>query len=243
MSIPTDLTDLSLDAEVELYTLDLSTAHKTDGSQIPEGQAQVFTWTPGTIGDEVVKFGGVAYQPLPIYGSGYGWNGQGSPPLPKLQVMNIGGIVAGATIEFDDLVGATVTRIRTFRKHLDGQEEADPNTHMEPDIYRVNRKSLHNPSTIEFELSTPFEQLNKQVPSSMCLRNTCRFHYRRWVNGAWVYGTCPYAEDAMFDGLNQPTTDPSKDVCCRRMSGCTTRYGQRSALPLFAFPGLGLGST
>lgn len=236
--IPERLTDLSQDAIVELFTLDTSTTHHADGSLVDAGQQ--FHWVAGTIGDETVKFGGVEYHPLAISASGYEWNGQGSPPQPKLQIQNIGGIVAGLTMTLDDLVGAKVTRIRTFKKHLDGQSEANPNTYFEPDIFTINRKSLHDKKSIEFELATPLEALNKKIPSSVIMRNTCAYHYRRYANGRWYYGDCPYAGSQYYNASDIEQSDPSQDVCSRRMSGCLKRYGQRTPLPIKCFPAAGL---
>lgn len=241
MKLPQRLTDLSQDAIVALYQLDTTKGHYID--QTPVEQGQLFCWTPGTIGDETVKFGGVEYTPFPILGQNYEWSGQGKPPQPTLQVMNLGGIVAGLTIKLDDLEGCVVTRIRTFKKHLDGQSEADPNTYFEPDIFTINRKSVHTKSYLEFEMSTPFEQLNRSIPASIIMRNNCAYQYRQWRNGAWVMGTCPYVGSAMFDGTDAPTSDPSKDVCCNRMSGCLKRYGDKGKLPIKSFPGVSLESS
>lgn len=237
MTLPARLTDLSLDAIVTLFTLDTTPCHTMNGVQVTQGQ--VFNWTPGTLGDAPVYFGGVEYLPMAINGTDYEWTGQGTPPMPKLQVQNLGGIIAGLTMTLDDLVGAKVTRTRTFKKHLDGQPEADPNTYFEPDEFYINRKSLHDKNSIEFELATPFEELNRQIPATIVMRNSCRHSYRQFVNGQWIYGTCPYAGSAMFDGSNNPVTSQGQDVCSRRLSGCLARFGQKAPLPIKAFPGAG----
>ena len=241
MNMPKRLTDLSQDAVVELFTLDTSTTHQLSGEAIEKGQ--ILNWVSGTIGDETVKFGGVEYIPLAISATDYEWNGQGSPPQPKLQIQNIGGIVAGLTMSLDDLVGATVTRTRTFKKHLDGQSEANANTFFEPDIFTINRKSLHNKSSIEFELATPLEVLNKKIPSTVIMRNTCSYHYRQFLNSKWYYGDCPYAGSAYYDQSDVEQSDPAKDICSRRFSGCLKRYGQKVPLPIKCFAGAGLSSS
>ena len=106
MKIPQNLTDLSQDAIVELFQLDTSTAHNIDQTNVTEGET--FCWTPGTLGNEPVSFGGVVYTPYPIMGDKFEWNGQGKAPQPVLQMMNLGGVITGLTIKLDDLVGATV---------------------------------------------------------------------------------------------------------------------------------------
>lgn len=237
--LPSNTTDLNPDAIIELYQIDTSRTHYRNGQKVSDGQT--FYFTPGTIGDEKVKFGGTEYIPCPIQGKDYQWNGQGTVAQPKLNIMNIGGIVSGLTIALDDLIGAEVTRIRTFVKHLDGQSEANPNIHWEPDVFIINRKSIHDKNQIEFELRTPFEALNVKVPRSLIMRNTCMRTYRQWINGAWVYGTCPYTGDAMYDGDNKPTNSTGSDICSKRLSSCILRFGEKANIPAKnLFPGAGI---
>ena len=52
------------------------------------------------------------------------------------------------------MVGAKVTRKRTFAKYLDDGPDANPNKHFPDDVYFIHRKVSQNKYAIEFELST-----------------------------------------------------------------------------------------
>lgn len=234
---PPRLFDLSQDPLIELFELDTTPCHQLNGAQVESGQ--LLHWIAGTLGGQTVKFGGVEYQPLPIAAQDWQWNGQGSVPQPKLMISNYGGMVAGLTIAMDDLIGAKITRLRTFQRYLDGEEAANPNVMFQPDIFYINRKSAHDKVSVTFELATSFDQMSLTIPARKVLRNICGNTYRQWVNGTFVMGTCPYAGSACYLGDGTITTDPSKDTCSLRQSGCITRYGNKTKLPFDGFPGAG----
>lgn len=62
---------------------------------------------------------GNTYVPLPIDASGFEFSGKGQLPRPTLKVANIGGLVTAQLRDFNDLLGAKVTRRRTLAKYLD----------------------------------------------------------------------------------------------------------------------------
>ena len=96
-----------------------------------------------------------------------------------------------------------------------------------------------------FELSTPMDQQGKQIPARQVIRDTCLHRFRYWANGQWNYDgvTCPYAGPAMFLPNGEPTTDPTKARCGKRISDCkkhfSTILGENPTLPMFCFPGVG----
>lgn len=47
-------------------------------------------------------------------------------PSPSLKMGNVGGFITALCLEFDDMVGAKLTRRRTSAKYLDGMPDADP---------------------------------------------------------------------------------------------------------------------
>jgi lambda family phage minor tail protein L len=154
-------------------------------------------------------------------------------------------------IETGDLTGATVTRIRTFKKFLDGQPDADPDAHFEPDIYRVDRKSAHIPGvSVEFELASIIDQRGRELPAYVCMRDYCPLIYRRWTGTEFDYSkaTCPYVgfdgnppatAGAFFRRDGTSTVNPAEDKCGKRLSDCVDRFGDRP-LPYGGFPGMAL---
>lgn len=216
------------DALVELFTLDATAL----GSL-------VYRWTPGTLSDAPIAFRGETYTPLPIEAEGFEWNGRGPLPTPSLRVSNIGGLVGAFVIGYGDLLGATVTRLRTFRKFLDGQPGADPDAHFAPDVFRIERKRAHDGEMIEWELSTVLDQEGVQLPGRQCLKGACTHTYRRWTGSAFDYtrATCPYTGSIYFTGDGGSTVNPALDACGKGLGDCIARFPS-APLPTRAFPGM-----
>lgn len=225
---------LSPDALVELFTLDTSMLSNIYGTP---GTGSVYHWCPGSMSNAPISFAGITYTPMPIEGTGWEWNGQGKLPQPKLKITNTNGLATGLIVQYGDMLGATVTRLRTFAKFLDGQPTADPSAVFSPDIFRIDRKSQHNKAFVEFELAAAIDQMGIKLPRLQVLVDACTFTYRVYRNGAFVPGTCPYAGGPMFDAGDQAVGDPTKDVCSHRLTGCVARYGSATPLPFGAFPG------
>jgi lambda family phage minor tail protein L len=221
---------LGADALVDLFTLDTSSI----------GQTLVLRWVAGTLNGEPVYYQGNLYTSAPVQADGFEWNGRGSLPTPRIRVANFLGSITSLLISYDDLVGATVTRLRTFKKHLDGQAEADPEAHWPPEIYRVERKVSQNKMMVEWELSASIDQEGKQLPGRQCVRDTCMWTYRTWSGTTFDYtnATCPYVGDSYFkpDGTVAPSA--AEDQCGRRLSDCKARFGATAPLPFGGFPGM-----
>lgn len=101
--------------------------------------------------------------------------------------------------DFDDLSGAKVTRIRTFSRHLDrgtwyadavnsvlfdqnypppSNYDADPNAIISNEVYYIDRKSLEDKNTLEFELSTILDLQGVKIPLRIIAENACSWQYR-----------------------------------------------------------------
>ena len=185
-------------------------------------------------------FQGDTYDPLPIEASGFEKSSQGKLPRPKLRVANIMGLISSFITTYDDLVGAKLTRKRTFRKYLDGEPTADPTVEFTPEIWFVERKSHEDRTVVEFELSSSFDVQQVMLPRRQIITATC----------PWVYEgvECGYAEGGkgtqvrMFLENDASTTDPLLDVCGKRLVSCQIRFNPVPAdgpvpLPYGGFPG------
>jgi lambda family phage minor tail protein L len=206
-----------------------------------EGQVQPMPYVPPSGTDRVV-FQGNTYEPVPVQITGFEWRGRGPSPRPKVQVANVGGLLTGLLVEYGDLVGAKVTRIRTFRKFLDDQPTADPTQYFDPDIWRVERKTAHNSQAVEWELASVIDQEGRKLPNRAMLRDICTHTYRRLnaAGTAFDYDgvSCPYVGTTYFTETDQPTTDMQNDKCSKYLNGCILRFGQTGVLPTRAFPGM-----
>ncbi len=226
---------LTPDALVELYSLDTTMLTNIYGQP---GQGDVLNFVAGTLNGDLVRFNGVPYQPIPIEATGFEWNGQGKLPQPKLRIAALNGLAAGLTYQFGDLLGAQVTRLRTFAKFLDGQPQADPTAVFDPDVFRIDRKSAQTKAFVEFELAAAFDQQGVRLPRRQVLRDACSNTYRTYSNGQLYYGTCPYAGNSTFDAFDAPVSGIQNDRCSHKLSGCLARYGKVAPLPFAGFPGV-----
>jgi len=217
---------------VQLFQLDLS----------PIGTNQVLCFTPGP----AVTFRGITYASVDIMAEGFEWSGKGKMPQPKLKIGNATRMISALALDFQDLIGARLTRIRTYRQYLDGQSTSDPDAAYDPDIYTVEQKTHHDKFSIEFMLSAAMDQDGRQLPGRMVLRDVCTWRYRIWnpaLNagaGGFDYSRvigCPYVGTAYFDRLGLPVA-AAQDQCGKRISDCKKRFGNNAALPYGGFPGV-----
>lgn len=201
---------------------------------------QVYYMTQAAHADKGVTFGGQYYTPIDLDFSGYEMNGQGSLPTPTIRLANTNEVIQGLVNTYgDDLIGCKVQRVRTYKRFLDGEPDADPGAFFGPDTFEIEQKAAETPLYIEWKLSAAIDQQGRLIPGRQALRDTCTARYRRYRNGKFDYAkaTCPYTGDTCFDYVGAPTT-PDKDACGRRVSDCEKRFGKENAIPIWAFPGM-----
>lgn len=227
----------------QLYIKNLVTLFEIDGSNIEMPTLIRFSQTP------VVDSGGVLIDPVfdsntyfavNIVATGFEYVGNGQMPRPKLAVTNINKVLFSLMLEFDDLLGAKITRTRTLRKYLDDGSSPDPSAIFPQDIYYIEQKTKHNKYEIEFALSTPLDQERLYLPQRQVLRDHCGHIYRIYNDPSFVYtnASCPYTDTNYFTKLGIATADPAADSCGKKLSDCTLRFANEP-LPIRSFPGVG----
>lgn len=216
---------------VSLYRLD---ATSLGGS--------IYHFTPGRIGDDPIVFGGVEYSPWDVEVSGFETNGSGALPTPHIKVANSTPAFQAVVNSYGDLLGCPIQRVRTFKRFLDGQPDADPTAYWGPDAFRVERKVSENILFIEWEMSASLDQEGKMIPGRVVIRDTCLWRYRRHVASGDTFdyssAQCPYTGTFYFNAMDEPTLVKSEDVPSRRISCCKARFGNAAALPYGGFPGV-----
>ena len=167
MTIHAELQNLNQSSPwVELYTLDASSL---GGS--------VYYFSPQCYPDgSLVVWQGNTYVFIPIMTSGWeviGSTSQGgtSQPTPQLQISNTNKVLLTAVVALGNLVGAKLTRHRTFQKFLDGQPSADSTQYIGPDVYYINQKTAHNKNSITFQLVNPIDMPGKMLPGRQVLKD------------------------------------------------------------------------
>ena len=244
-------------AVVTLFELDL----RTGVASVPT-DTEVFRWhSGGNDSMEGVVWQGYNYSPFPVEASGFEMSGNAQIPRPKLLVSNITSILTSLINTYEDLVGAKVTRKKTFERFLDSycviegsssgvytsntcstaggtwyeNPEADPTAHFADEIWYIDRKSLETGTHVEFELTAAYDVQGVKLPARHVISDTC----------LWVYkeGACDYTGSSYWDINNISVTNVSEDVCGKTFGSCELRFPDNSSTsnPFGGFPGAGKG--
>lgn len=211
MSLSTEIQRLNPSAIISLYEL----------SNYDES-GEVFCFT--NIGN--VVWGGRTYQALPCESQDWEFSSKGTLPRPKIRISNVGGLISILLNQYNDLIGAKLTRRRTLARYL--MNSALSNEEFPPDIYTVSRKVSENKRVVEFELTSVLDMEENFLPRRVILSNFCSWQYRS--------SECSYTGGAVARVDDTPTSDLSQDACGKRLSSCKLRFGS-AALPYGAFPG------
>lgn len=215
---------------ITLFVLDLS----------PIGVSGVYRFTNSvTATGDAIMFGGQEYAGVDFETEGWEYNGKGAFPRPRVRISNVGGFLSSLLYDNDDLIGAKLTRIRTYAEFLDGMPSADPSVMFPPDLYVVFQKIRQNKILIEFELSAAADQEGLKIPGRKILRDTCSQRYRVWTGSGFDYSeaTCPYVATSYFTSDDVTTDVASADECGRQLRSCRLRF-PKGDLPTWAFPGV-----
>lgn len=109
MTIAGDIQKLDAGAIVEFYELDL----------VPFGGSLLRFHSGVNFNSANVVWQTNAYTRFPVEATGFEFNGKGQLPRPTLRVSNAEGTLTAFISLYRDLVGAKLTRKRTFTKYLD----------------------------------------------------------------------------------------------------------------------------
>ena len=175
-----------------------------------------------------IVFQGVTYENWPVDASGFEVSSKGTQARPSLKLANTTGLATAAAMELDDLVGAKVTRRRTFSRYLDGMPQADPDAELPLDVFYIERKVAENKVMVEWELCSILDLEGVKLPFRTITTNVCMWDYRS--------AECSYTGGAYFDVNDVVTSDPLTDVCGKRVASCKCRFGQSESLPFGGFP-------
>ena len=221
---------LSQDAIIEMFELNLQALG-----------LGTFRFSRTSVDGTSVMFEGQEYPPAPIEASGFQWDGSGPLPRPKLTVVAKDLYFLNMVVDFDDLVGQPVKRIKTFRKYLDDGEFPNTGAKFTDENYVIERKASQNRHSVQFELSTALDQQGVQIPNLRIIRDSCVHKYRVWTGSGFLYrgASCPYAGSRYYKANGEPVEDAEKDACGKRISDCKLRFGENAVLPRLAFPGVG----
>jgi lambda family phage minor tail protein L len=210
---------------IDLYEVDLSFA----GFSVP-----VMRFYPGTEADYGdLQFDGNSYTPMPITVTGFEATPDGPLPRPIMTVSNVGGAISEQMRQYNDFIGAKVDRIRTFGKYLDNGSSPDPTARM-TEVFYVEQKKSENKMLVKFELASPIDIMDKQLPGRFMIANVCSWRYKG-VECGWP-ATNP---SLWFDANDQSVGSQNLDACGKTLASCKARFGENAELPYGGWPALG----
>lgn len=220
-----ELSKIEQESIIELFEVDLTKII---------GEKTVFRFHNGMNElRQAITWQGNVYEPYPIQAQGFEKNGQGTSNRPKLTVANISGLLTGLTQDYEDLLGAVVTRHQLLAKFLDSVNFKEGNSFADPtqeivSNYVIEQLSSLNSESATFELALPCESDGALIPARVIIAHTCSWQYRS--------SECGYIGKPVADEFDKPTDDITKDKCSRCLNGCKLRFGEHGILPFGGFP-------
>lgn len=212
-----ELSSLEQDCLLQLFDIDLTKLESKSGTK-----GSIYRLHSGL--NEVKKnvvWKGKEYTPYPIKAEGFELKATGTSNRPTLTIGNLFGLVTALTEDFNDCLGAVVTRRQVLSKYLDPvnfvnhtNPNYDPNNEIVSQ-YIIEQVSTLTHEIVTFTLAIPTELDGLLLPARPMMSNVCPFVYRSVE--------CGYTGRPVADEKDNPTTDPKKDKCSKCLSGCKLR--------------------
>jgi len=213
-----ELEKLTPSTLIELFELDTT---EIDGNRLPENQQIIRFHNFVSESFFPVYFADTKYIAVPIMFKNNELKGDGTTlPRPRLNIGNADGIVSYFMSQTDGLIGAKLTRRRTFARFLNGTTwglasnvnpigSPDAEAALSEDIFFVEKIIMENKQVVEFELASSLELHKVKIPRRRMFANNCVFEYRN--STGCDYTGAPVADygDKKFDstGYNLTLTD------------------------------------
>lgn len=226
---------LDLGAEITLIQIDLTAWG--------EGIMYWVLGDEGTTAVASVTFDGGVYTPFPFGLDGFKATASGPLPRPQLVVTDALGIVTQLAEPNDMFIGATVRRIVTYARFLDGAPDADPTSIKPIEEYIIARLVKHEPEDmIQWELRAAMDVEEADLPARQAVRDFCDAIPRTWDPVGMVLdytgATCPFAAAVYLDENGVAVAGPADEVFSKKLTTCCkARFGGQP-LPFGGFPGL-----
>jgi len=227
MSLAAETHKLNPSAKMDLFTVDLNSI----------GVAETYNFYPGTDTDSApIVYQGVTYTPWYIKVTGIDHRGTGASVRPEAEIGNALHLITDLCRQYQDMVGAQVRRRRTLASYV----IADIAQYQD-EYYLIERRSKETLETVTFELASPMDFLDKQLPGMVALASGCPHRYKSVENGSGC--SWPGTNAALwFDKQGTPVGSIGLDNCGKRLSDCKLRFGANNPVDYGGNPGLGRSS-
>jgi lambda family phage minor tail protein L len=146
---------------VTLYTLDATAL----------GDVKYYFVNHMLPGGAPISFGGIPYMTVPVQTEGWDFSSSGPQPTPTFSLSNVNKLLLNAVLNKGDLVGAIVTRIRTFERYLDHGADPSPDKFIGPEVYTIEQMSYLDDTIIQWTLSSPLARMGVKLPAKQILKD------------------------------------------------------------------------
>ena len=221
-SLNFELSNLTPSALIVFFEIDLNALLKTKGITLAEEAQRVGFIKNETDGilrfhnnvkvfNSYIHWQGNTYYPAPIAADGFESTSKGTLPTPTLSITSQSenatdqlALLKHEIKKFGDIIGAKVTRRRTFAKYLDVTNfggrgilknssgasanevkgmipdgyEPDPYAELPKDVYFIERKETENKNIIKYQLSSVLDLEGVKLPKRTVISDKCVWQYR-----------------------------------------------------------------
>lgn len=180
-----EIISLSPSTLVEMFVID---SRDIDNNRLPISEQLIHIHNYVSPELTPIYFDGQMYAAVPCEWKGGELKGDGTQqPRPRFNITNHKGYASRIIRQANGMVGAKITRRRTFAKFLDEQtwptqaprwNTPDVNDFLAEDIFYVNKKVSETKDIVAFELVTALDLENVQLPRRKMFALSCGFQYR-----------------------------------------------------------------
>ena len=195
--ITTEATSLEPNTLVNFFEIDISEikSNTLSGNNLPIADDILRFHNLHIMEGRTLWFQGKQFYGAPVVAEGFNLSSSGELPRPKLSITTREGMndtavaqfvsLKRAFVQLGHLVGAKVTRIRTFVKFLDAAndiegvaQEPDEHAQFPKEIFYIDSKTVEDKKSIQFELSSVLDVQNFKLPGRLVLSTRCPWVYR-----------------------------------------------------------------
>lgn len=226
-------------ALASLYPGEIITLIEVDGTkfgaQVYRFHGENIAFTPeeilaatqpgGSLQPKTITFQGNEYGARPFGISGVNFNGNGKAGKVTLTLSNIDSQVSALIRSYNGMMQAKVTIWITQKDLLADDGTVAPGDFRKL-VYFIERPNFVDQNVARFELTSPYDMDGIMIPARIT-QSVCYWAQRGWYRSG---KGCSYNGNRYFDKDNNPTDDPSQDVCAGTATACKLRFGSDQEL-------------
>jgi lambda family phage minor tail protein L len=162
-----------------------------------------------------VIYGQENYAPIPCKISNLHYASSGAEDQPVITIQDLTGALSNQIRLLGGIEGSELWVRRVKRRNLDDGLTPNFAYTNPPDIFTITQKTSDKAGTISYKMRSRATMSTSQIPGRQIQANCTWKVYR----GA----QCGYTGTAMFTVYDQPTNDPTQDICGLTKNSCAIR--------------------